>query len=165
MSNHGTIDPATLTPPDHAGAYAEAFQRGRDLAVQQPATGGAHGLGPRAFGLGVHVARMDEGGRLAVAKRAEALTEVLRGLQGATSDPAERLRMARHLAQVTPAVGLRPEDISLPDVTDTGVAGHIASVTSLRQALATAGQPRYVGPLHEPNATTQGGVRYLGPAR
>ncbi|MDB5483468.1 MAG: hypothetical protein JWO83_4521 [Caulobacteraceae bacterium] len=140
--------------------FDPAMLSGPDLAAGRPETGPAH-----ALGLGVHVARMDEGGRGAIAKRAEALTEVLRGLQGATPDPAERLRMARHLAQVTPGLGLRPEDISLRDVTDTGVAGHIASVTGLRQALAAAAQPRYVGPLHEANPSTQGGVRYLGPAR
>ena len=146
--------------PDHVGDYAEAFQRGRNLAARRPEAGGVH-----AVGLGVHLARMDEGGRSAVAQRAEALMEVLRGLQGASPDPAERLRMAHHMARVTPGLGLRPEDISLRDVTDTGVAGHIASVSGLRQALTAAGQPRYVGPLHEANPSTQGGVRYLGPAR
>lgn len=158
MNDDGLINAATLETPDHAAAYADAFQRGRDLAAPTPATGGIH-----AIGLGVHVARMDEGGRRAVAQRAEALTEVLRGLQAATSDPAERLRMARHLARVTPGLGLRPEDIGLRDVTDTGVAGHIANVSGLRQALAAAAQPRYVAPLHEPNLTPQGGARYLGP--
>ena len=116
------------------------------------------------IGLGVHVARMDEDRRRAVAARAEALTEVLRGLQAAAPDPAERLRMARHLARVTPGLGLRPEDISLGDVTDRGVAGHIANVSGLRQALAAAAQPRYVAPLHETNLTPQGGARYVGPA-
>jgi len=117
------------------------------------------------IGLGVHVARLDEGSRRQVARRAEALTEVLRGLQGATPDPVERLRMARHLARVTPGLGLRPGDISLGDVTDRGVAGHIAGVTGLRQALEAAAQPRYLGPLHETRqSTTEGGARYIGPA-
>lgn len=118
----------------------------------------------QVIGLGVHLARMDDGGRRAVAQRAEALSGVLRGLQGATADPGERLRMARHLARVTPGLGLRPENISLSDVTDTGVAGHIARVAGLRQALMAAAQPRYVGPLHETTPSTQGGARYLGPA-
>jgi len=159
MSNGGMIDPAMLGAPDHAGDYADAFQRGRDLAAQRPEAGRAHEIG-----LGVHVARMDEDRRRAVAARAEALTEVLRGLQAAAPDPAERLRMARHLARVTPGLGLRPEDISLGDVTDRGVAGHIANVSGLRQALAAAAQPRYVAPLHETNLTPQGGARYVGPA-
>ena len=154
------IDPPMVGAPDHAADYAEAFQRGRALAAPRPETGLGH-----AIGLGVHVARMDEAGRQALAKRAEALTEVLRGLQGATPDPAERLRMAHHLARVTPGLGLRPEDINARDVTDTGVAGHIANVAALRRALSAAAQPRYVGALHEANPSTQGGVRYLGPAR
>ena len=160
MSNDGMIDPAMPGSPDHAGSFAEAFQRGRALAAPPSEAAPAH-----AIGLGVHLARMAEPGRGAVARRAEALTEVLRGLQGASPDPAERLRMARHLAQVTPGLGLRPENISVHDVTDAGVAAHIASVTGLRQALAAAGQPRHVGPLQEANPSTQGGVRYLGPAR
>jgi hypothetical protein len=165
MVDSGMIDPAMLRAPDHAGDYADAFQRGRDLAARPPATTGPHAIGPHAIGLGVHVARMDEGGRLAVAKRAEALTEVLRGLQAATPDPAERLRMARHLAQVTPGLGLDPENISVRDVTDTGVAGHLASVTGLRQALAAAARPRYVAPLRDGHLNpTKGGARYLGPA-
>lgn len=159
MTDGGVFNPAMLGAPDHAGDYAAAFERGRDLAGPRPAPAAGH-----AIGLGVHVARMDEGGRRAVAQRAEALTEVLRGLQGATRDPAERLRMARHLTQVTPGLGLRPEDIGLQDVTDRGVAGHIASVAGLRRALEAAAQPRYVAALHESNLTPQGGARYVGPA-
>ena len=164
MIDGGMIDPARLglgAPggPDHVRDYADAFERGRDVAAARPGSGGAH-----AIGLGVHVARMDEAGRGAVAQRAEALTEVLRGLQRATPDPAERLRMARHLARVTPGLGLRPEDISLRDVTDRAVAGHIANVSGLRQALAAAAQPRYVAPLQETDLNPQGGARYLGPA-
>ena len=153
------IDPAPLGTPDHAGDYAQAFERGRDLAAPRPALRADH-----ALGLGVRVARMDEGARRAVAQRAEALSEVLRGLLGATTDPAERMRMARHLARVTPGLGLRPEDIRLQDVTDRGVAAHITNVTALRQALEAASHPRYVAPLHETNLSPQGGARYLGPA-
>jgi hypothetical protein len=159
MTDGGMVDPAILGTPDPVRDYAQAFQRGRDLAAPRPALGGNH-----APGLGGHVARLDEGGRRAVAQRAEALTEVLRGLSGATPDPAERLRMARHLAQVTPGLGLRPEDISLRDVTDRGAAAHIANVTALRQALEAVSQPRYVAPLHDTNPSPQGGARYLGPA-
>jgi hypothetical protein len=107
---------------------------------------------------------MDEGARRAVAQRAEVLMQVLRGLQGATSDPVERLRMAHHLAQVTPGLGLRPEDVGLNDVTDRGVAGHMANVAGLRRALEAASRPRYVAPLHQANLALQGGARYLGPA-
>ena len=165
MTDRGMIDtgvpgPGMLGAPDHAQDYADAFERGRDLAAARPGSGG----GAHAIGLGVHVARMDEAGRGAVSQRAEALTEVLRGLQGATPDPAERLRMARHLARATPGLGLRPEDISLRDITDRGVAGHIANVSGLRQALTAAAQPRYVAPLHETDLTPQGGARYVGPA-
>jgi hypothetical protein len=127
---------------------------------QVPGLAAAHGIG-----LGVHVARMDESGRRTVARRAEALAEVLRGLQGATSDPVERLRMARHLARVTPGLGLRPRDITGDDVTDAGLTGHIASIADLRQALEFAARPRYVAPLRDGHVNpTQGGVRYLGPA-
>lgn len=90
--------------------------------------------------------------------------QVLRGLRGATSDPAERLRMAHHLAQVTPSLGLRPEDISLQDVTDRGVAGHLGNVAGLHQALEAAAQPRYVAPLQDANLSPKGEARYLGPA-
>ena len=159
MTDGGTIDPALFGAPDHARDYAQAFERGRDLAAPRPAPGGNH-----ALGLGVRIARMEEGGRRTVAQRAEALTGVLRGLFAATHDPGERLRMARHLAQVTPALGLRPEDISLEDVTDRGVAGHIANVTALREALEAASRPRYVAPLQPTNPNPQGGARYLGPA-
>jgi hypothetical protein len=167
MADGEIIDPAMAGAPDHAADYADAFRRGRELTARPPETDGGHGLGPHAIGLGVHVARMDEAGRLAVAKRAEALTQVLRGLLGATPDPAERLRMARHLAWVTPGLGLRAEHIGPRDVTNAGLAGHLSSVAGLRQALAAAAQPHYVAPLHDPNVnsnSSKGGVRYVGPA-
>jgi hypothetical protein len=158
MIDSGMIDPAIQGAPDHARDFAQAFERGRNLAGRRPAPSGAD-----AIGLGVHIARLDEQGRRAVAQRAEALTEVLRGLQGASPDPAERLRMARHMAQVTPGLGVRPEHVNLQDVTDRGVAAHLAAIAGLRQALEAAAQPRYVAPLHD-HDLNQGGVRYLGPA-
>jgi hypothetical protein len=164
MTIDGTGDPVMSNIPDHARDYAEAFQRGRDMAVPRPETSASPAIAPHAIGLGVHVARMEEGERRGVARRAEALSGILRALQGATPDPAERLRMARHLARVTPGLGLRPEDISLHDVTDAGVAGHIANVTGLRHALALAAEPRYVAPLHELDPNPEGGARYIGPA-
>jgi len=159
MIDGGMNDPAIQGAPDHARDFAQAFERGRDLAGPGPTPSGAN-----AIGLGVHIARLDEPGRRAVAQRAEALTEVLRGLQGASPDPAERLRMARHMAQVTPGLGVRPEHVNLQDVTDRGVAAHLANIAGLRQALQAAAQPRYVAPLHDHDLSSQGGVRYLGPA-
>src|ERR1700677_3013259 len=123
MTDGGMIAQASPGPPDHVGAYTEAFQHGRALAGRPPRRGG-----PDPIALGVHIARMDEGARQAVARRTEAVRQVLLGLRGATSDPAERLRMARHLAGVTPGLGVRPGDISFPDITDAGIAGHIARV-------------------------------------
>lgn len=169
MSVDGTGAPAIPDVPDHARDYAQAFQRGRDMAgrpaeTRRPRAIGPDPIGPHAIGLGVHVARMEEGERDAVARRAEALSAILRALQGATPDPAERLRMARHLARVTPGLGVRPEDIGLHDVTDAGVSGHIAHVTGLRHALVLAAEPRYVAPLHEAEPNLEGGARYIGPA-
>jgi len=103
--------------------------------------------------------------RSSAARGAEALGRLLRGLLGAASDPAERLRMARHLAGTTPAIGLRPEAIAPHDVTDEGLAGHIAAVSALRRRLADAAPPRHLGALRQTPSANQGGARHLGPVR
>lgn len=103
--------------------------------------------------------------RQGAARGAEALGRLLRGLLGAAADPAERLRMARHLARATPALGLRPEAIAPHDVTDEGLAGHIAAVSALRRRLAGPAPPRHLGPLRLVSSANQGGARRTGPAR
>lgn len=54
----------------------------------------------------------------------EATAHVYLGLQHFSTDPAERLRAAQHIAQTNPALGIDPTKITLDDVTDRGLQMH-----------------------------------------
>jgi hypothetical protein len=185
MTDGVNVDWSLLKTPDYAGDYANAFDLGRQMATSRgapakpPAAPMVAPAGP--VDLRTHFAHLDESGRQAAAATAEALTGVLHGLQLATPDPRERLRMARHLAAATPSLGIAPAAISLGDVTDQGIAGHLAATLAAQGQIAPPGAPRYLGALDAPpspspgagpatsgprglvNPSVQGAARYLGP--
>jgi len=185
MDDTNGPDWSRLSGSDPAADYARAFQMGRQLAAQAP-----HPLAnppgapdprlaaPPMSGVDSHIAAMGDDQRLAAARRAEALAAMLRGLQASTPDPGQRLQIARHLAAVTPGLGVDPRSIAIGDVTDPGIASHVAAVIGLQRQLGTpdpragmspdprtaaamftgaGGQPR------QSDTQNQGGVRYIGP--
>jgi len=168
MPDDRNIDWGRLPAPDLVGDYADAFQRGRRLASQSAAAPTA----PPSLSdvVASHIGQLGPPQRQAAGRRIEALSQVLLGLRGATSDPVERLRMAQHLARATPGLRLRPGDVGLKDVTDRGLAGHLARLTVLGRHIASQSDAsptpsRYVGPLRQAASAPQGGARYIGPAR
>jgi len=185
MDDTMSPDWSRLAGSDPAGDYARAFQMGRQLAAQSPHPL-ANSVGapdpsmaaPPMGGVDSHIAGMGDDQRMAAVRRAEALAAMLRGLQSSTPDPGQRLQIARHLAAATPGLGVDPRSIAIGDVTDQGIASHIAAVIGLQRQLGTpdphAGMspdPRtaaamFTGAGGQPRQTdtqNQGGVRYIGP--
>ena len=168
MPDDRNVDWGRLPETDLVGDYEDAFRRGRRLS-SQIADGQPSALSAVLAG---HIGELSPSQRQAVIQRIEALSQVMVGLRGATADPVERLRMAHHLAQMTPGIGLEPASIGPHDVTDPGLMGHLTRLAALGRHIAGQSDPspspapsRYIGPLRQANSSIQGGVRYIGPAR
>ena len=77
--------------------------------------------------------------------------------------------MARHIAGLHPELGIAPQAITRADVTDQGLAEHLAAVMALQDHLGRGapGQsnPSPLGGIPMSNPSAQPGVRYLGVAR
>jgi hypothetical protein len=159
MADGVNIDWGLLKQPDYAGDYANAFAQGRQLAAQSisdqgllkkpsappPApSGGGLAITPmpavRAGSGGMmdlqpQIANQSDQERQGAAQRAEAITAMLQGLRASTADPQQRLRMAQHVAATAPSLGIPPGKITINDVTDQGIAGHLATVISLQRQI------------------------------
>jgi hypothetical protein len=151
--NAMNVDFGLIRPPDYVGDYANAFAAGRRMAgATAPASVTNPFSAPGGGDMATAVAAMSEGQRQAAAQRAEALAAVLAGLKGASADPAARLAMARHVAAVTPALGIAPAAIAGADVTDEGLARHLAGALSLGAMLrdGAADPSPLAGETHSP---------------
>ncbi len=123
------------------------------------------------------IAAMNAPQHAAASQAQDQVAAILHGLALKSPDPAARLSMARHIAGLHPELGIAPQAISLADVTDQGLAEHLAAVMALKDHLGrgAAGQtnPSTIGatPMSNPSAQSgaqsgaQPGVRYLGVAR
>jgi hypothetical protein len=118
--------------PDHLGDYASAFDVGRRLAQQ----GGAQpAVQPIAADPREAIEAMNPRQKAMAARQAARVIGVLRAIQAATPDLAERLRMARHVAARNPRLGVDPSRIALVDVSDAGIAGHMAEAMRLKRRI------------------------------
>lgn len=115
------------------------------------------------------IAAMNAPQHAAVRQAQDQVAAILHGLALKSPDPAVRLSMARHIAGLHPELGIAPQAISLADVTDQGLAEHLAAVMALKDHLGhdAPGQPNRstLGGTPMSNLPAQPGVRYLGVAR
>jgi hypothetical protein len=85
-----------------------------------------------------HIAAMSPSQRQAASQAQEQFATILNGLKLQTTDPRQRLAMAQHLAGLHPEFGIDPNAISPDDVTDQGIAGHVAAALFLKSQLDAA---------------------------
>jgi hypothetical protein len=149
MAAYDDIDPRPLRGADPARVWSDSFQAGRRLAAPAPASSPAAPDPP----LVSHLARLDPAQRAAAAQAQEQLAAVLFGLRLQTRDVGQRLAMARHIAAQHPRFGIDPAAITPADVTDAGIAAHIAGARDIARRLAAAPSVK----------SNQGAARYLGP--
>ena len=131
---------------------AIGVQGGREMAQQQggttamgryasdPAGGGIQGATAPQGSMGDRLSAFSDLSltqKVQASRRVEQLAAVLNGLGGASPNPNVRLSMAQHLAATTGLMD--PAKITLDDVTDQGIAAHIASVNSIERALQQDG--------------------------
>jgi hypothetical protein len=164
MADGVTIDWSQLRQPDPLGDYQNAFAAGRAVAASRINTGGNPGFSgqpaaaeaaePQPASIQDHIASMSGDQRLAAGRAQEQFAAILNGLKLQTTDPAERLAMARHLAGLHPEFGIDPNTITTDDVSDQGLARHVATALGLK------------GQLEDANARQQaGGVAPWGPVQ
>ena len=148
MTPDDDIDPRPLRGADPARVWSDSFRAGRRLAAPEP---------PAQSGeLTAHLARLDPSRRVAAAQAQEQLAAVLFGLRMQSQDVGQRLAMARHIAAQHPRFGIDPAAITAADVTDAGIAAHIAGARGIARRLSAA-------PTAQVLNASQGAVRYLGP--
>jgi len=153
----GAINAMRPYDPAQAESLQQQYQARQDRqgAVQQ-ATAEAAGDLPGAMNaaaargatgdvatLRAQIDALPEQQRQAAAAKAqqtnEAFAHVLIGLKGATNSdgsplaPPQRLAVAQHMAQTTGLMD--PSRITLDDVSDAGINGHLASAMTVEQAL------------------------------
>jgi hypothetical protein len=83
-----------------------------------------------------HIDSLNVSQKADAARQAEKIAGVLRGIQASTPDLNERLCIARHMA---PAAGIDPARIAIDDISDQGIAGHIAKAMNLKARLEPEG--------------------------
>jgi hypothetical protein len=122
---------APADPPQTAGGpHGQA-------GVQPPRYGSSGDTtGPAA--IQDQIASMSEAQRQAASQAQEQFAAILNGLKIQTTIPYERLAMARHLASLHPEFAIDPNTITADDVSDQGLAGHIAASMSLKEQLDAA---------------------------
>jgi len=86
------------------------------------------------------IAQLQGAQREAAKQRNEQLAVALHQI-GTIQDPAQRLSVAQHMAQT---IGIDPSTITADDVTDQGIAGHMAQVMTIDQVLEHD-KPQVVG--------------------
>lgn len=115
------------------------------------------------------IAGMNAPQHAAATQAQDQVAAIMHGLALKSPDPGVRLSMARHIAGLHPELGIAPQAISLGDVTDQGLAEHLAAVMALKDHLGRGapGQPNSstLGGTPMSNPSAQPGVRYLGVAR
>jgi hypothetical protein len=84
------------------------------------------------------IASMTAQQRAAASQAQEQFAAILNGLKMQTTDPAQRLAMAQHFAGLHPEFGINPASITPDDVSDAGIAGHVATAMSLKARLDQA---------------------------
>lgn len=122
-----------------AAAYAGGDVQGARTAIAH--TGDLGSL----VGLDQHIAGLSAAQRAQAADANQKVAAVLHGIQGASQDPAERLRMAQHVVTQHPEFGIQPESLTMEDVTDQGIASHVASAMTVQEMLAQS-KPVSVAP-------------------
>jgi hypothetical protein len=153
MADGVNIDWGQLRQPDPLGDYQNAFQAGRALGARQINTSGspvfsgqpASASESRPPTVQDQIASMSGGQRLAASRAQEQFAAILNGLKLQTTDPAERLAMARHLAGLHPEFGIEPNAITADDVSDQGLARHVAMALGLKGQLEDANARQQVG--------------------
>ena len=115
------------------------------------------------------IAGMNAPQHAAATRTQDQVAAILHGLLLKSPDPEVRLSMARHIAGLHPELGIAPQAITRADVTDQGLAEHLAAVMALQDHLGRGapGQsnPSPLGGIPMSNPSAQPGVRYLGVAR
>jgi hypothetical protein len=134
----------TLPTPIQGG---EPVAAGQGDPVGQPAGGdqamlASKGSQPSLADLQARIDQMTPQQRVAASQAQEQFAAILNGLKMQTTDPGQRLDMARHIAGLHPEFGIQPETISPDDVSDQGIAMHVAAAMSLKARIEAA-RPRY----------------------
>jgi hypothetical protein len=107
---------------DPMGDYQRAFAAGRMMGAGPPdAQSRFQGLAP--------------GQLMAASQAQDKLAAILHGLALATPDPRQRLAMAQHIAARNPQFGIHPDSLTPEDLTNQGIAGHIASILAAKQQI------------------------------
>lgn len=105
-------------------------------------------LGPdQVMAVHASIAKLDDHQRALVQRRNEQLGSILLGARHATADVNERLAIAQHVASLHPEFGIKPEQITLQDMSDAGIDTHLAAVRTLDDVIAQ----------HKPVAVAPGG--------
>ena len=106
------------------------------------APGGA-GLGPAAHmddATGVHdaIAAAPPEHQAVVLQRLRLIDQIAQAIRGQTRDPVERARMAQHIAQMHPEMGIDPAMLTPQAMSDANIAAlhELASEATLKVALA-----------------------------
>ncbi len=139
MTDGVNVDFGLLKPPNYVADYVNAFKVGQSLQQQQ-ALAGAGNPSPAAASAdqedtAASLASMSASQRQQAVGRTEMLASMLAGLRGASTDPMQRLAMARHIAARNPSLGIAPSAVSPADVTDAGLEGHLVKILALRGLL------------------------------
>jgi hypothetical protein len=146
MTDGVNVDFGLLKSPDYLGDYVNAFKVGRDLQGQgqQPEGFQVGGTPARptegAFDPASSVAAMSAAQREQASGRAEVVATLLAGLKATSTDPVQRLAMARHVAMRNPALGIAPASVTVADVSDAGLDAHLARISALRDLLQRSGR-------------------------
>lgn len=146
MTDGVNVDFGLLKSPDYLADYVNAFKVGRDLKGQGPQPEGSQVSAPTqlpggAFDPASTVAAMSAPQRKQASGRAEVLSTLLAGLKATSTNPVQRLAMARHVAMRNPALGIAPRAVTVADVSDAGLDAHLARIDTLRDLLQRSGSP------------------------
>jgi hypothetical protein len=144
-------NPAAPVDPRLAAADPAAYGQVRGLqkaADQAGRVTQATALAAGATAIQDRIAAMSDAQRAAASQAQETFAAILNGLKMQTTDPNQRLAMAQHVAGLHPEFGINPATITPDDVSDAGIAGHVATAMSLKEQLDQAnaqGQPSVPG--------------------
>lgn len=128
----------------------------QDALAAQKAAGSLFATDPKAavnaatasgdVDLAEHLSKLDESQRGSALQHITLLSNVAQQIAATSKDPAERARMAQHIATTHPDLGINPSEITPEAMTDEAINGlRMATTKAEEQYTLTPGSARYKG--------------------